>query len=89
MLASRHRCQDDHNNGCAKTIKDDASNLLSVSREQQETLLSLRPHPQVENKQKYVPCPKSSSDASWRDLSEKEIQQKSITISTQRKKIMT
>ena len=36
-------------------------------------------------KQKNVPCPKSSSDASWRDLSYKDTQQKSITVNTQRK----
>ena len=38
MPASRHRCQDDHKNSCAKKVMDDASNLLSVSRGQQETL---------------------------------------------------
>ena len=45
MLASRHRCQDNHKNGCAKTVKDDASNLLSVSK----------PHPQVEKTNKNMP----------------------------------
>ena len=44
-----------------------------------------RPHPQQENKKKHPRCPKSSSYASQRDLSDKEIQQKSIKVSTQRK----
>ena len=45
----------------------------------------LRPHPQVEGKKIYAPCPKSSSYASWRDLSDKDTQQKSIAVNTQRK----
>ena len=44
-----------------------------------------RPHPQEESKQKHAPCPKSSSYASQRDLLDKDTQQKSIRVSTQRK----
>ena len=36
-------------------------------------------------KMSHAPCPKSSSYASWRDLSDKDTQQKSIIVSTQRK----